>query len=88
MDGAMMHAFKRSSAHPMVAAVPAVVAAIVRLPMDASRMMGRGWLSFLLKGGSQETSWGTRDGKGGVGVESAMLIFYVFFLWRARIFWL
>ncbi len=74
-----MHAFKRLLAHPTVAAGKAVVAAIVQLPMDASETMGRGWLLFLSKGGSRETLWGMRDGEGGKGVESAMLIFYVFF---------
>ena len=70
-----MHAFKQSLSHPLAVAAPAVVAAVVQLPMDASGTMGRGWLLFLMEGWSREMSWGTRDVKGGEGVESDMLIF-------------
>ncbi len=76
VNAATMHAFKRLSSHPPAVAAPAIIAAVVRLPMDASGTMGRGWLLSPLKGGSREMWWGTRDVKEGKGVESDMLTIF------------
>ncbi len=51
MEAATMHAFKQSLSHPPAVAASAVITVVNRSPMDASKMVGRGWLSFPSKGG-------------------------------------